>query len=331
MEKSRVFLKRLRNLGVEQTGAVAAYAAIGIVVFLGLAALTLDIGHIVSVKGELQKAADAGALAGARGLWPLALPATTGSRDPDCTTAQTRALQAATLNQADGSNLAASEVTVEVGQWNYATKQFTAGISTSANGVRVTTRRNNVLMLFAQFLGVSSENLSASATAVMDFANSVGYGCLPIAVNREFTAPNSNLFINFTPDPNDNAGWFTDPPDTADAKTIRDYIDNASCPSLAINDIINLQNGNDASCLQDLAAKLAENGGTWLVCLPVVDTNTFNQSNPITDFVGFTITQVQATGTPKGVTGTVMSMAEFANALPGGGKEGALAPPKLVQ
>jgi len=37
-------------------------------VFLGFAALALDVGRMVSVRGELQKAADAGSLAGARAL-----------------------------------------------------------------------------------------------------------------------------------------------------------------------------------------------------------------------------------------------------------------------
>ena len=48
--------------------------AIGLVVFLGFGALALDIAHLVSVKRELTKAAEAGALSGARGLWPMDLP-----------------------------------------------------------------------------------------------------------------------------------------------------------------------------------------------------------------------------------------------------------------
>lgn len=166
----------------------------------------------------------------------------------------------------------------------------------------------------------------------MDFAISVGYGCLPIAVNRAFTNPNSPLlFINFTPDPNDNGGWFTDPPAPASDRTSRDYINNASCPPLEKYDWINLNNGNDTSCLQDLAAKLLEHAGNWIVCLPVVDTDKFNQSQQITDFVPFKITHVTCTGSNKGITGTVVTFEKFQKALPGEGKVGGLAPPKLVQ
>ena len=177
-------------------------------------------------------------------------------------------------------------------------------------------------MILAQVLGQGPRDLSASAIAVMDFVSQIGAGCLPIAVNKDYAYKHQGLYINFTPDPSDNAGWFTDPPDTANARTIRDYIDNAACDPLHIGDIINLQNGNDASCLQDLKNKLAAvmaAGGNWVVCLPVVNTDKFNQDTPIANFVSFKITEVTATGSDKGVTGDVLGLCEFQNALPGGG------------
>ena len=70
-----------KNFWGNESGAVAVYVAIGMVVFLGFGALALDIAHLVSVKRELVKAAEAGALSGARGLWPVDL-STAASRDP---------------------------------------------------------------------------------------------------------------------------------------------------------------------------------------------------------------------------------------------------------
>jgi Flp pilus assembly protein TadG len=318
------------------SGAVAVFVAIGLVVFLGCAALALDIAHMVSVRRELVKAAEAGALSGARGLWPVVLVNGT-SRDPDCTAGAAKALATATDNVVNGSNLAAAEVTAEPGQWNYAAKTFTPGSNSSANGVRVTTHRNNVPMILAQFLGQDPKNMSASAVAVMDFVGTVGKGCLPIAINSGYVNPPfpniTSLFINFTPDPSDNAGWFTDPPDPASAKTIKDYID-GNCPPLYQFQQINLQNGNDATCLQDLQTQLqAVNaaGGDWIVCLPVVNTDKFNQQSPIESFCSFKITAVNDSGNPKGVTGYVQDLSCFETGLPGGAKSGALAPPKLVQ
>jgi hypothetical protein len=105
---------------------------------------------------------------------------------------------------------------------------------------------------------------------------------------------------------------------------------------LNIGDIINLQNGLDSSVLSTLEAKLlaqpADADGTRHLdaMLPVVDTDRFNQFEAIRDFVPFRITSVSVE-TPKGINGTVIALAEVQSALPGGGKTGPLAPPKLVQ
>ena len=101
-----------------------------------------------------------------------------------------------------------------------------------------------------------------------------------------------------------------------------------------VGDIIALQNGNDTSVLQDLQAKLVEHGGTWDAFLPVVDTEKFNQSEPIWNFVAFRITEVKDKGNPKGVTGTVLGLAESCTGEPGGincGNCGLLCTPRAVQ
>jgi hypothetical protein len=321
-----------KDLLTNESGAVAAFIAVAMVVLIGCAALSLDIAHIVSVKRELTKAAEAGALSGARGLWPMVLPAISSTRTPNHTAAETCARAVATKNKVDGTNLSSGEVTVTVGRWNYATKVFTPETGPNANGVRVTTSRANVPMTFARVWGIFFQNLQASAIGIMDFAGAVGKGTLPIAINKDYTAPGTVLFINFSPDPGDNGGWFTDPPDSANANTLRDYITNNSCPPLNIGDIINLNNGNDTSVLQLMHDKLHLYNFAWDTLLPVVNTDTFNQSEPITAFVPFRIFWVDDSGGTKGIWGTVISLAEMESALPGGGTNyGALSPPKLVQ
>jgi Flp pilus assembly protein TadG len=319
------------------SGAVAMYVAIGIMVFLGCVALALDIAHMVSVKRELTKAAEAGALAGARGLWPQALWQTSGARDQtstDWTRAQTTGLDAATKNKADGAMLAAGEVTVEIGKWDYTTKTFTPGNNVDDNGCRVTTQRNNVRMLLAQVLGISSENMSATATAIMDFVGSVGRGTIPIVLNKIYTDRGTVLTIYAGVANTDNGGWFTVPPDSTAASILSGYINDGTCPCLEIGETINLQNGQDTSFLKDLQTKLNSQSGSpkYLDCiLPVVETNAFNQDGTIIGFVPFRIDDVKDTGTKKMVHGTVLTFGELENALPGGGNFGALAPPKLVQ
>jgi Flp pilus assembly protein TadG len=334
--KAHRIQKRLTGFQGDESGSAAVIVALLLVILLGVAGLALDYAHLAWVQRDLRKSAEAGARAGARALWPLNLWTTSTSRpDPNYQMASTAALNITTSNKVDGVNLAASEVTVEVGKWNYATQQFTPltpATSSTANGVRVTAQRSSVQIIFGKFLGLLSKDLSASAVSIMDFAGSVGAGTLPIALNKAYTAPGTPLFINFTPDTIDNGGWFADPTDQASAKTFKDYINNAACSPLKIGDIINLQNGEDTSCLNELKDKLNLQPSKKLnVLLPVVDTDKFNQSQPIVAFVPFQISEVLTGGNPKGVNGTVLSMGEMDSALPGGSNYGALAPPKLVQ
>ena len=69
----------------------------------------------------------------------------------------------------------------------------------------------------------------------------------------------------------------------------------------------------------------------WIVFLPVVDTPKFNHEDQIESFVPIRILEVKNDANPKYVKGKVLTAAEAASALPGGGKMGVLAPPKLVQ
>jgi Flp pilus assembly protein TadG len=325
-------MKRARRFFFQDdSGAVAVYVAIILMVLLGAGALTVDIAHMVSVKRELTKAAEAGALSGARALWPQDL-STALTRDPDCVTAMNVASTTTTKNRVEGANLTTVEVTVEVGRWDYATKVFTPGINPNANGVRVTTRRNNVQMILAQILGQGPRNMRASAVGIMDFACAIGKGCLPIAVNQDYAqTPHITIYIGFNPDPEDNGGWFAVAPDSASASTFKQYIQNDSCPPLNIGDTIDLENGVDTTALQELADELQNHPDGWVVFLPVVDTPKFNHEDQIDAFVPVKITEVKTTGNPKYVKADVLTMAEAASAMPGGGKVGALAPPKLVQ
>ena len=58
-----------QNMIKDQKGAVVAIVAVCLVIFVGFTALAVDIGHLYVVRNELQNAADAGALAGARRLF----------------------------------------------------------------------------------------------------------------------------------------------------------------------------------------------------------------------------------------------------------------------
>ena len=171
-----------------ESGAIAVTTAIMLTMLMGFTALAIDVGHLVVAINELQNAADAGALAGAKVLYN-----STGTviqdtivYDSDGITvlgsdgANGIAYRAATANQSDNS-------TVEVnwnggktgdvlrGHWSFATRTFTPNASTVVldlenrsaadldtdtnfiNAVQVTTRRQTtpIVSFFAKIFGYS--------------------------------------------------------------------------------------------------------------------------------------------------------------------------------
>src|SRR5512147_479080 len=95
----------------DETGGVLVLVAIMLIVFLGMAAFALDVGHLMIVRNELRNAADAGSLAGARQLYSGITP--TGIILNSGTNAV--AFGAAAANASDGS--AAEVPLVERGHW----------------------------------------------------------------------------------------------------------------------------------------------------------------------------------------------------------------------
>jgi uncharacterized membrane protein len=112
----------------EQRGVIVIVVALLIVVFIGAAALAIDVGHLFLVRNELQNSADAGCLAGARFLY--------GDDGMSVNeNANQIAYQAATANKSErvpvdvhwsGGNTG----DVERGHWSFATRTFTPNEST---------------------------------------------------------------------------------------------------------------------------------------------------------------------------------------------------------
>jgi Flp pilus assembly protein TadG len=161
-------MQKLRRLTArEERGQVLVLTALCLVVLLGAAALALDIGRMAVTRRQMQNAADSSALAGA---WSLR-------------TSNSAAIAAATswATDADKNNLLAGELTnVEV-------------VSTTSpnDSVRVEVRRN-VPYIFARVLGLSSHDITATATAQLKVINGITAGitrAFPYAVwlNRNDT------------------------------------------------------------------------------------------------------------------------------------------------
>jgi len=161
----------------EQQGVTVIMVSLFILIFIGVAALAIDIGHLSLVKNELQNAADAGCLAGARSLF-----------EADGALVNVNANQvaydAAVAHQSEGSPVevlwsGGNTGDVERGHWSFTTRTFTPNNSDQPtdlwnvsaeeldansnfiNAIRVTTRRQDTpaLSVFASILGHNNFSL----------------------------------------------------------------------------------------------------------------------------------------------------------------------------
>jgi len=196
-----VFLKRL----ADRRGATVIMVALLLLVFIGFAAVAIDIGHLFIVRNELQNAADAGCLAGARLLY---------SEDGLMVNENSNqvAYEAALANRSEkvpvdvhwsGGNAG----DVERGHWSFATGTFTASELTQpvslwdvtpedldansafVNALRVKTRRQDTpsASFFARLFGHESFSLWREAIATIGFAGTLapGEADQPIAICKE--------------------------------------------------------------------------------------------------------------------------------------------------
>jgi hypothetical protein len=324
------------------SGAVSVIVILLLVVFCGFTALALDYGQLVYVKRDLTKAAEAGALSGARGLWPpdfsvTPFPSPWRDREPNWSNGYDQGLATAAKNLPTPST---DVITVETGRWDYA-NTFTV-TQINPNGVRVTIRRDNVPTTFAQMLTLAPISIERRATAIMDWTIAVPGGSLPIAARLdEVVTVGEDIKIGLNPAPEDTGGWFTVPPTNPSTPNLLDYIRHHTCPSMSIGDTISLNNGTVVPVLDELYTELAvikaSHPEGWDVVVPVVDTDQFNHTAQIVSFVNIRITAVQAHGSPKYLAATVLALGGTQSGNPGlpppgsPAATGVLAPPRLVQ
>lgn len=195
---------RLRNWWLDQRGSIVVLAGLGMVAFAGIAALGVDVGHIVSVKSEMQKAADSAALAGARALYSYT---DTGLHEYtvwNWTTASNKATTTVQANSVDGAAL--STAAVATGWWDLTWTPLTApanlkasqtSLSNDVPAVKVTINKSGstnggpVPCMFGPLLGKSAQDVSISAVAVLTPASGVTGRhspgpVFPIAVRKDF-------------------------------------------------------------------------------------------------------------------------------------------------
>jgi Flp pilus assembly protein TadG len=148
-------------------GATVVLIAVLMPLFFGLAALTIDVANVCSVKAQLQNAVDAAALAAASGL-------------PDGERVRQRAVDYASGNRVNGAGLYLLDADIDIGVWDSTAAKFAVSqwpSPTPSNAVRVraelSEERGTAINTFiAGIIGHKVTEIKASATATFATADS---------------------------------------------------------------------------------------------------------------------------------------------------------------
>lgn len=328
----------------ETEGTVAVTTAICLIVAVGSMAVAIDLGHLYLVKTELQRAADAGAMAGARGL--LAIPP--GAAGPvaisqDCGRALAVTQRVAPANKTDGDTLTLLDSDVTFGRWDSASKSFEPiGCSNPklVDAVKVVTRKDSsanspVLFDFAGALpgGKSSQDVTAQAVGLISYVGHAPPGAkvFPLAVDADKVPPNNTPFrIHLNPTPGDEGCWHAYKDSSSGTSDTRAYIDySLPSPELKVGDLINVKEGVADAALQEVARQyeqITRQGNTYDVLIPIIPANSSHSNwQPVEGFGTLRITDVRPQGSDKYVEGFIVPDYVAPGVNPGGPNFGTLA------
>lgn len=292
-----------RTNGNERGGVVLGFMGIALLVFMGLAVVAIDFGHLGLSTNEVQIVADTAATAGARALQKNYYGA---SEDP---VAVAQAVVAENHLDDGAATISASDV--EVGTYDWQTQSFSAG-GASPNAVRATGRAT-VANMIAGILGAPTTDVERDAIAAYGGNGSARPVC-PITIGIcEFTQYQTSQNcsdlpeLSQVPSPEDTSGWTSLGPFAASASQAIAYLPVAcggggeTPPTVRVGDMINVLNGQANSVLQTIRDCWQQGLLTECV-IPIIDVpcgTQFNQAQPVVAFATFRVTSV-STGNSMG-------------------------------
>jgi Flp pilus assembly protein TadG len=315
----------LRKLHRREDGAVLPIMAVYLLVCIGMLALAVDLGHIFLVKSELQRTADAAALAGAlrlmtpnTGVTPAVMAAS-----PDCTRAISAAQAVGTQNKNDAQTTTLANIAVSLGTWNGTTFSDTGCASpTQVNAVQVKASRTITVFFGSIFTGHSTMNLSALATVLVGPVGGTppGYHTLPLAVDSDKLPSNGQkLVMHLNPTPGDDGCWHTIFWQNPAASLLSDIINGTvETPPLRVGDQIKVKEEVSDSDLKSLGKMLQKNGGTWDVVLPVIPPDAHTGWDDVLGFAAVRMTLVDSQGQDKRIEFLTLNNKLAPTTLPGG-------------
>lgn len=303
-----------------QRGSLAVLAFIGMMPLLAaIGAIGVDTMHVNSTKGELQKALDAGALAGANELWRY------WSDSPNGKSAEASARAVAgTNNPVDGRLIDDADPKMKL-------SVFVDPPAANGTGGKVTLFGEiEIRGIFSHMFGVNFQTVTAhsqagpSGTASTAMAGSL----FPLVVSIGEIGPdgttlgsknlNDTFKLGWKPG-SDNVFWtgLENSPPASSASNVdklmtayRNPGDSNGHKSVSINDPIDFSNGTQASNISRLAADFV--GKTLM--LPIIDGT--SAPSPVIGWFGLKVTGVLVNGANSEVTGTITNGTIYGTGAP---------------
>jgi Flp pilus assembly protein TadG len=319
-----------RKLRRNRSGAVAVLALCLMIVMLGVIALAVDIGYMVYVDTELQRTADAAAIAATWKLVELR-----GTAQPLDSTAladiRSAAGRYAGLNRVANATISLTSDDTCIGQLPYpfsANSNLSFDDPTRFNAVKVRVRKTSsqngsVALFFARVLGVSTCDMEREAMAAFIDSpkgirvpyNNENVQMLPFALDSDTwgklkrgEVTEANLYPDSTSLPAGNRGTVDIGSPNNSTADISRQIRYGVSPSdlaylggtLALNDAgvlyLNGDTGISAGVKDDLASIIGK--PRIIPIFSQVSGPGNNATYTITDFGGIRITSVKLTGSP---------------------------------
>ncbi len=308
-------------------------------------ALAVDIGWMVYVKSQGQKATDASALSAA-----AAIPNANSSGNQTKVNEMALAFNTNNAVMNASAGIASTDVQLCDGSPNANPPHCGVGVSAkNAGGVKVT-RTYNAPLFFTRFVnGASSTNISVSSTAWLGGPANLpcptgAPSCLPVSIcdkeiNYDPTASggptcNPSIPIVFSPTGSNNGAYWS--LGSTNASQCKGMVNGTiPIPPVSVGQIIDLNNGQITSCLKDIETKfngcdaakcaLAPTDPARLACtaiLPIVGCSAgmpLSMNTPVLGFAALCVTNVVSTPASKAVIDGTLNCNVTVSALGGGG------------
>jgi Flp pilus assembly protein TadG len=282
-------MKALRRLLRETQGSVAVITAIGLIAFLGMVSLAVDMGHLYTVRNELQNVADAAALAATGNL----IHDYGAGAERDAAAAQQAAMtvaqrQSQLSEQPAVADEDRTDLNLIFGAWDiYKGDAATAwteigptcASDSNANGVKVTIRRTSgtvygpVSNFLGGILGCDTSQVEATAIAYLGYTHEVPTATVKVPL----ALPDTVLTAS-----KGRSGWLARilGPSEAVATTTKTYVFKDTGGSLVDDNVTTAPLDPDQAYLFTVNENDAVPGTIWDI-LTKVYTPGYTSSNPV--------------------------------------------------